>query len=416
MSQSLWVHLSDRRVARLDSDRGRLSLHYDTAEGPALSVRLPVRDEPYADSDCRAFFANLLPEGAWRLALSRQLGISPDDDFALLAAVGGDCAGAVAVRPEPDWTPERGRYTETSEAELARWVKNPAARPKGEIQPGLRLSLAGAQDKLLVHLHGETPYLCENGAPSSVILKPDIRDPYNAIALTALNELCSMRLAAAANVRVPDTFWYAAAFATRRYDRFERDERWQRLHQEDFAQVLGLPAVAKYEVAWTQCFELVTRYTTIPAKARLELLDRLLFNLLLGNNDAHAKNFALLHVASGRVELAPAYDLVCTQLYPSLSASFAMPIGPAKNVQQLSREGWTTLARQIRIGFPFIRDRAAELTQKVSEQLEGLYENVARPRSTLGRDVYPARRRQQLCQSLAKVVRANCRAVKASFV
>ena len=136
--------------------------------------------------------------------------------------------------------------------------------------------------------------------------------------------------------------------------------------------------------------------------------------MLLGNKDAHAKTSPSC-TPRAAASSSPQRTTSCARSYPSLSASFAMAIGSAKNLQQLSREAWTTLAREVRVGFPFIRDRATELMQQVTEALDGLYDNLSRPPSTLGRNVYPARRRQRLTQSLAKVVRANCRAVKASF-
>ena len=144
-----------------------------------------------------------MPEGSWRDALARQLGVSPDDDFGLLSAIGAECAGAVALRNQPDWVPEQARYSKPAKLELAKWMKNPAARPQLKATPGLRLSLAGAQDKLLIHIDQGRAFLCEGGAPSTVILKPDILDPFNQIELSALNELLAMRLAAKTLRSVP---------------------------------------------------------------------------------------------------------------------------------------------------------------------------------------------------------------------
>jgi len=416
MPDALWVYLADQRVARLEHDAGHLTLRYQSGATTPLSVRLPVREEPYGDSECRPFFANLLPEGSWRDALARQLGVSPEDDFGLLSAIGSDCAGAVALRSESDWIAERARYVETSEVELAKWVKNPAARPQLKTTPGLRLSLAGAQDKLLIHIDQGRPFLCEAGAPSTVILKPDILDPFNQVELSALNELLSLRLAAKILHSVPRAFWFAAGFAIERFDRRRQNgNRFARLHQEDFAQVLGLPSRAKYSVTWRDCFEIATRHTSTPARARVELTDRLFFNLLIGNNDAHGKNFALLYAGPDQFLLAPAYDLVSTEIYPSLSRSLAMPIGRATSANELDSGTWKSFAGEIGVRPQFLRERGNELVEKVSVALEGLLEQLESAHPALRRDVYPARRRHELFARFRGVVEANCRLIAASF-
>lgn len=415
MSRELWVFFGGCRVARLEHERGELTLRYDASDGPSLSVRLPPRAEPYDDAACRPFFANLLPEGAWREALCRQLRIAPGDDFSLLAAIGEDCAGATVLSSDSAWTPARGRYVATTEEQLAEWVKHPAKRPSVKAAPGLRLSLAGAQDKLLIHLQHDRPHLCERGAPSTLIIKPDIRDPFSEIALSGLNELFSMRLAARAGLVVPPTSWFARAFAIGRYDRSIDGDRISRLHQEDFAQILGLPASAKYDVGWQQCFDVVTRYATTPAKARVQLIDRLLFDVIVGNDDAHGKNFALLHLADGTVELAPAYDILCTELYPSLSRELAMPIGPAKTRADLDREAWRELSSSAGISLAWLRRRAAELAEIVRALLDDHLAATERSVPALKRDIYPARRRSDLFDALAAIVRQNCDLLVRSF-
>jgi serine/threonine-protein kinase HipA len=415
MTDTLWVYLGGRRVARLEHARGRLELRYDDAEQPPLSVRLPARLEPYEDEDCHAFFSNLLPEGSWRDALCRQLGIAPGDDFGLLQAIGMDCAGAVALHSDPSWTPAVGRYRAISEAELSTWVKNPASRPRAELTPGIRLSLAGAQDKLLVHIQEGAAFLCEDGAPSTVILKPDSYDPLRAVELSALNELFCMTLAHRVGVRAPRAFWFAAAFAVERYDRRREDTRWTRLHQEDFAQVLGLSPAQKYDVGWHQCFRILDDFATIPGTARLELVDRLMLDLVLGNCDAHGKNFSLLHEAPGRTTLAPAYDLVSTTLYPSVSRELAMPIGHARTLADLDAAAWRELAETIGVRIPFLRRRAADIAARATAALDGCLAQLETEHPALSKDVYPARRRADLGRSLSAIVRDNAARVTQSL-
>lgn len=415
MASELWIYVGDRPAAKLSQRDGKLSLAYVSTTVPAVSARLPVREESYDHDACRGFFTNLLPEGEWRRALCRQLGIAADDDYRLLEAIGGDCSGAVSVHADSAWKAARGEYVATTEATLAKWAKNPAARPKIEVTPGLRLSLAGAQDKLLVHLDGKKPFLCERGAPSTVILKPDILDAFNAVHDSALNELSSMELARALGVDVPRTFWFASCFAIERFDRARRGPEWTRLHQEDFAQLLGIPATAKYDVTWKSCFDLVDEFATTPSRERLALVDRLLLNLLLGNNDAHAKNFALLHDERDIVRLAPAYDLVATSLYPALSDRFAMKIGPAKRIEELDDTAWRFFTDEVELGLPYLRRRGVELADAAVTALDGLLSRLERENPALVRDVYPLRRRRELVDRLSELVRKNARIVARSL-
>src|SRR4051812_31257572 len=93
--ESLPVYFSDRRVGELTHDRGRLGLRYTSDAEPAIARRLPARQASYSDEECRAFIANLLPEGDWRALLCRRLALPPNDDFGLLRQLGHDCAGAI---------------------------------------------------------------------------------------------------------------------------------------------------------------------------------------------------------------------------------------------------------------------------------------------------------------------------------
>lgn len=415
MADRLWVYVSDERVGHLDNDQDSFRFQYDLGARTPVSVRLPIREEPYGDSQCRPVFTNLLPEGDWRLAICRQMQIAPENDFALLEAMGKDCAGAIALHPSPDWKPEEGVYRPITEAELKRWVRNPAVRPALRSTPGLRLSLAGAQDKFLIHLEGTQPYLCEGGAPSTWILKPDIADALFKVPLSGLNELLGMRLAAKVGIAAAESSWFASAYASRRFDRELSKGRWRRLHQEDFAQVAGVPAAMKYSIQWKTCFDLIAAEATTPAPARVELLDRLFFSLVLGNNDAHGKNFAFLHDTVAGIRLAPAYDLLGTRIYPALSPQFAMRIGPAAAMEDLSLDAWRAFSREVGIALPFLRERGARMARAMEESVTGLLEEVEAACPALRADIYPARRRQKLFRDMSALIGDNARRVIASL-
>lgn len=413
MAGRLWVFLSDRRIGTLAEQNGRLAFTYESGITTPLSVKLPIRAEPFEDTECHAFFNNLLPEGNWRQSLCRQLRIAENDDFALLKALGAECAGAVTLVEDPEWTPAKGAYRQTTEAELRRWVLNPAARPSLEATPGLRLSLAGAQDKLLIHLDAGVPYLCESGAPSTAILKPDIRDIGNKVELSGFNELLSSTLAKNCGMRAAEPFWYAAAYAVRRYDRTIQDGKVTRLHQEDFAQIAGVPAANKYEEhggpGWQSCFAIVDEYAAVPAKDRLELLNRLFFNICLGNNDAHAKNFALLHnPAGGRPRLAPAYDLVCTMVYPALSKDMAMKIGGQSNPEKLTGDAWIKFCEDTGFTVAPLRRLGMEMATSVKAALPSLQQEVEASQAQIKTDIYPITRRAKFFKIYSVIVKKNC--------
>lgn len=420
MAGRLWVFLSDHRVGSLDEQNGRLIFTYEPRTTTPLSVNLPVQTEPFDDAQCHPFFSNLLPEGSWRQAVCRQLRIDENNDFALLKSLGSECAGAVTLSEDPDWKPASGTYKRTTEEEIRRWVLNPAARPSLQATPGLRLSLAGAQDKLLIHLDQGIPYLCEGGAPSSVILKPDIRDLGDAVALSGFNELLSSTLAKKCGINAAEPFWYAAAYAVHRYDRIVRDGTLLRLHQEDFAQIAGVSVANKYEEhggpGWKSCFAIVDEHAAVPARDRLELLNRLFFDVCLGNNDAHAKNFALLHgPAGGRAHLAPAYDLVCTMVYTSLSKDMAMKIGGQASAGKLNSQAWEQFCDDTGFTAAPLKRLGTEIVTRVKVSLTTLQKEVEESQPAVKTDIYPGRRRSKFFTDYTAIVKANCDALAKSL-
>jgi serine/threonine-protein kinase HipA len=188
-----------------------------------------------------------------------------------------------------------------------------------------------------------------------------------------------------------------------------------RVHQEDFAQLLGVLPEAKYDIGWRQCFELVDRHASSPEAARRELVERLLFNLLIGNGDAHGKNFAILF-GPGGAELAPAYDLLCTQAYPALSEAFSMRIGPARRQEELTALAWQELARDARLPLEWIKQRGAELSAAVPLALKDLAPQILSRNPALRADIYPARRRDDFLLKLADIMVGNCKRVARSLL
>src|SRR5262249_52051606 len=200
MTKTLDVYLHEELVGHLiQDDHGQLIFEYtqswlDKAGATLLSQSLPLRKEPFTRNECRGFFAGVLPEGNNREIIARNLGISPRNDFAMLEQIGGECAGAVTFIPGGQSPPDRSyTYRTLSPNELAPMLKELPNRPLLAGEKGIRLSLAGAQDKIAVRIEGDAISLPLGGAPSTHILKPNIER----FAGVVFNEAFAMRLAGA---------------------------------------------------------------------------------------------------------------------------------------------------------------------------------------------------------------------------
>ena len=268
---------------------------------------------------------------------------------------GAEVAGALSLWPEGEVPPAR-RVAEPpevlSDEALVRLLDTIRTRPFLAARRGsLRLSLAGAQSKMPVIVIDGVVALPSPGRPSTHILKPSTaRFP----AITE-NEAFAMRLAARMALSVapvqPGVVASRSFLLVERYDRrVEGDGTIERLHQEDFCQALGVPPARKYASeggpTFARCFDLVRRVCTRPAREVLKLLDAAILQMLLGNADAHGKNYSLLARPDGSIEIAPLYDLLSTIAYPDLSPMLAMKIAGRGRLSQLRRGDWGPLCRE----------------------------------------------------------------------
>jgi len=354
------------------------------ASRPAISFSLPKQEQPFTQRQCRPFFAGLLPEEAQRDVIAGALGISKGNDFAFLEALGGDVAGALSLWPEGEVapTPEpAGTPRSLSDDELVGVLDTLPKRPLLAGREGLRLSLAGAQSKLPVVLVDDRVALPAPGQPTTHILKPAIeRFPH-----TTENEALVMTLAAAVGLPVAPVTARSLQgrpyLLVTRYDRrVDANGQAHRLHQEDFCQALGIVPERKYAAeggpTFKTGFDLLRRATTVPAVAVLAFLDAAIFNLIVGNADAHGKNFSLLYRTSG-VSLAPFYDLLSTVAYPDLSPNLAMKIAKRATLEEIGPSTWTAFADDIGLAGSFIRRRVRELSDSVSGHVRSLPASAA---------------------------------------
>lgn len=384
MTAQLDVYLNDALAGRLDcNDSGRMTFTYRAAEPDlSLSMAMPPRGEPYPDAGCRPFFAGLLPEGGALETAATARRIPVFETFKLLAAFGGDCAGAVRLL-SPGTSPTINQDYEARDGEaLAQLIAEIASNPNFARDRRVRLSVAGAQSKTAVRLQGAQVYVPLNGSPSTHIIKvgsasfPDL--PENEAFCMQLATRCGLR---AAKVDLKELSGHRYCLVSR-YDRIVSGAGVAEIHQEDFCQALGYLPAQKYEVdedsgdkvgpGLAECFALLRR-TRRPGPDILQFLNGVVFNYLIGNADAHAKNFSLLYDEfAGAPSLAPFYDVVCTRIYPQLNLQFAMRHGPVLDPGEMSRDAWQSLADQAGIRFSLLLTIARRLASVIVEEARGL--------------------------------------------
>jgi len=359
VAKELEVWLFADRVGTLALVDGRLNFCYapdwlSHKDVVALSASLPLQAESFDDRKTRPFFAGLLPEGQMRRLIAQQLQVSSQNDFALLDYIGGECAGAVSFLEagQAVSVPTRSNDVQwLSDEEVLAILDELPRRPMLAGKDGLRLSLAGAQDKLPVVFDGARIGLPLNGTPSSHILKP----PIQAVEDSVINEGFCMALAEAMQLKPARSkvrsILNRSFLLVERYDRIaDAHGDRQRLHQEDFCQALGVVPETKYQNEGgpdlMQCFELVRRTTRPSAPQVLRLFDYVIFNALIGNHDAHAKNFSLLYSSKTPV-LAPLYDTLSTAVYPTLAPKMAMKIGSKYKFSEVHAQHWEQFAEGV---------------------------------------------------------------------
>jgi serine/threonine-protein kinase HipA len=378
---SLIVYLNAERVGTLEqNDSGLLEFSYDQAwlEKPGampLSRSLPLQSEVFRGKKARPFFAGILPEEQPRKTIAKIFGISDTNDFAILERIGGECAGAVSLLPEgtAPIDSKDTRRRKLTEPELINLIDELPGRPLMAGTDGLRLSLAGVQDKLPIIVHNNKICLPLGGTPSTHILKPEP----NHFSGLATNEIFCMTLARAVGLNVPNVDYRLIGkkpcILVQRYDRVT-DENGStiRHHQEDFCQALGFPPERKYQAeggpALSDCISLLQNWSTTPVLDIPGFINGQIFNVLIGNADAHGKNFSFLY-SGGKRRLAPYYDLVSTLAWPNLSKNLAMKIGSCKSVSVFTIGEWKKMANKNGLGWPMIRERMAENCHDILNEL-----------------------------------------------
>lgn len=350
-----------------------------------ISLSIPIEDRAYPSEIISPWLANLLPEEEQLNAMAHTLGLSQTDVLAILSEIGGDTAGALSFAIPNDraawkYTPLTELYKSDDPQEaLEQHFDDLGRRPFLAGEEGVRLSLAGGQKKsalavlgsdgaavLRLPLPDDVLAVPRNGAPSTIIVKPD--NPR--LPGITENEVFCLRLANAIGIRAAETSVLSTgkrpAICVLRYDRRSRENgEIQRIHQEDFAQANSLPPGRKYEHGHLPGLSLQRLLSTgarLGPRDALSLLDQVIFNILVANTDAHAKNYSLLLPVAGAPHLAPLYDVSTVLTWPHVVQKFAQNLaGKRRKPGDIAPRHWDAIAEEMGYRAADLRSRVVEL-------------------------------------------------------
>lgn len=379
----LYVCYEEKIVGKLIVQEDTLVFIYDeswlkSSNAFPLSPHLPLAPTVYEGNSVLFFFSNLLPEGNILSTILKLKRLPEGNLYAQLEILGEEVAGAFSIVSSQSKTLKTPDYESYSIAQIEKDLSLLKQHiPLLAQHQKLRLSLAGAQNKIPIKWEKENFWLPINGAASTHILKPAIQ-PQHLFTDSVWNEAFCLRLAKFCGL---NTISFEVVFFSSepvllidRYDRIRTKEKIQRLHQLDFCQLTERLPDQKYEkeggISLAVIFDAIDRYTSKPALNKLKVLDWVLFNYLIGNADAHAKNLSVLMLPDNKIELTPFYDILCTAMYDKkiLSQDMAMAIGGEYRPQWVRKDHWQQFADSLSINMTLLRERAHQLADKISEK------------------------------------------------
>ncbi|MCC7483452.1 MAG: HipA domain-containing protein [Burkholderiales bacterium] len=364
----------DEGYIELGASRPTLSLSFNIPEDEEATER-KLRETYSSRMTLPPFFSNLLPEGVLREYMVKSLKVHHNREFELLMALGGSLPGAV-------------RAVLADELPKAAFDHRPDAVHAVPADASIKFSLGGSQLKFSMIEHGGRFSLDDGG--DEWIVKP----PHPTHPNVPANEYTMMRLAAAAGIETPEVKlvrlddldlkglagfsiprWEVWAYAIKRYDRTAQG----RVHAEDFAQVFSVYADQEYKA---------TNYDTI---GRLifdlfpnrfdqlaEFVRRLVVNILVGNGDAHLKNWSVIYKDRISPRLAPVYDVVSTIHYVA-NDGLALNLGGEKRFQRISESHFDRLARRMEAPPKFVLDTVKETVAVARKAWPTLIREVGLP-------------------------------------
>ncbi len=351
----------------------------------AISLNLPLSSTPFTPEVTRAFFDGLLPEGFMRKTISESMHIPEDDYLSVLAQLGAECLGAIKVGTRE--TGDAASFYKPLDTRQMLALAQEGTTRSADIVSESHLSLAGASGKVgLYHDEQQGKWFQPVGdAPSTHIVK---QSHVRFESIVANEQLC-LSTARKLGIETPESFIVDVGadentrlLATRRYDRalsrrcktLNGKPAPLRLHQEDFAQALGIPSSAKYEPSgenyMDKMFDLLLKHSAFPVEDRFKLWDICVFNYLVGNTDNHIKNVSLLYGENlGSLALAPAYDIVSTMIYERSSTNMAFNIAGKTDISEIGRDSFSEQAKRMGLGVRPVMSRFDEMRAGIKDAL-----------------------------------------------
>jgi len=353
-----------------------------------VSISLPLGKNRFTPEETRNFFEGLLPEGFSRRSVAQWAKTDENDYLSILECLGKECLGAIKINNDKDIFTGYEWLNKEKVKELAA----EGASYSTQILVKTHLSLTGASGKVGLYYDelGKGWYLPTGQAPSNYIVKQShVR--HNSI---VLNEQICMLTAKNLGIEVPNSFVINMGtgkdedvlFATKRYDRLPSDKTIgglkipYRLHQEDFAQALGISASNKYERDkegyLARMFKLIGNVSSNPIEDQIKLWDRVVFNYLIGNTDCHIKNYSLVYDNDFKgIRLAPAYDIICTRAY-NMTDDMSYYIGNCINIKEIDSSSFEMAAAEVGIGKKMAMKRYESMISRFDNALSGAVEEM----------------------------------------
>ena len=321
------------------------------------------------------FFSNLLPEGALREYMVKRLKIHHDHEFEMLMVLGDGLPGAVRALP-------------TDELTAAAQTYRPGITREDIGGMPIKFSLGGSQLKFSMIERGGRFSLNETG--EEWVVKP----PHPTYPNVPANEYTMMRLAAAVGIQTPEVkivkledidlpglddisipTWEPRAYAVKRYDRTADG----RIHAEDFAQIFSVYADQEYSATnYDSIARLIFAVFPNRFEQLAEFIRRLVVTVLIGNGDAHLKNWSVIYRDTVTPQLSPAYDVVSTVAYVA-NDTLALNLGGEKRFQSIGELHFERIARRIGAPIRFVLDIVKETVAAAQEKWPGMIRELDLP-------------------------------------
>jgi serine/threonine-protein kinase HipA len=226
-----------------------------------------------------------------------------------------------------------------------------------------KLSISGVQPKLSMKLQSDTKELIVVSSGGEYILKPQLQIypniPQNENLCMTIAEKLGIEVPAHALIELKDG---SLAYIVKRFDR----DKETKIHQEDFMQILG--KADKYRGSNEEIGDKILSISAAPGLDVQLFYERVLFNFIIGNGDAHFKNFSIIYGATGSLRLAPAYDIVSSKMIISDEEDSALTINGKKN--KITNSDFNALRQYLKIPPKAVENKFLDQSNLIFETIQ----------------------------------------------